>query len=78
MPNQHENILRRYAEERQLANTYMSLARTHLKNAKEAEDRLSRIIQRKPLSKNDRVRLTALIETGEIEYVPEPENDEPF
>lgn len=72
-----EELVRKFAAERQLANAHLSLSRDHLKRAREYEQAIQREIQRKPLTTKDRNRLTKLIETGEIEYQGS-EEFEPF
>lgn len=76
-----DQLIRQFAAERQLANAYMSLARSHLKRSRDLELSIQREIVRKPLTVSDRTRLTKLITTGEIEWqgtANEDDDDAPF
>lgn len=75
-----DDHIRQFASERQLANAYMSLARGHLKRARDLELAIQREMVRRPLGASDRARLTKLIETGEIEWqgTEDRDDDTPF
>lgn len=72
-----EDLVRQFAHERQMIAAYASLSREHMARARELELRIQRKLERKPLSKREISRLTTLIETGEIVFVPNAEDDSP-